>query len=397
MSMKKVRLSSARKKPLNRRVGPGHFLCFSACVALFCSVALIGLSAHKPVVADTPVSVTVPLLGEVNGFSGGVSAEGACLIDGKSGAVLYEKNSSARLPMASTTKIMTALVVLEHLPLDLVVNVPKEATLIEGSSIYLRENESMTVENLLYGLLLESGNDAAHTLAVAVSGDIPPFAALMNEKGASLGLSGTHFENPHGLSADGHYTTAYELARITAEAMKNEFFRQAVATQKKIVPSMDGELTRYFFNHNKLLRLYDGAVGVKTGFTKAAGRCLVSAAQKNGSLFIAVTLNDGNDWNDHKNMLDYASKTFDTVEIAPKGALCVYAHGARFSNPDGIYLTVPKGNKPVFSYRVTIEKDSGIAEYFDSTGTPLGRFPLLREEYTENGLNRTDENASVSG
>lgn len=362
------------------RMTSGRFLCFAACVALFCSVAILGLSARsaRKNVSELPVSVTVPLFGESAGSPPQTYAKAACLIDGKSGAVLYEKNSSAALPMASTTKIMTALVVLEHLPLDTVVTVPKEATLVEGSSIYLRENEKITVEELLYGLLLESGNDAAHTLAVAVSGDIPSFAALMNEKGAALGLVGTHFENPHGLSADGHYTTAYELARITAQAMKNEFFRTAVATKKHIAPSLDGELTRYFFNHNKLLRLYEGAVGVKTGFTKAAGRCLVSAAEKDGSLFIAVTLDDGNDWNDHMAMLSYAGESFDTVEIAANGAFGVYAGGMRFSNPDDVYLTVPKGNKPVFRYEVTLSNGIGTVEYFDSDGTPLGKFSLQK-------------------
>lgn len=325
--MKCIRLPSAppcrtRKKP----AASGFFLCFAACIALFCCVAVVGLSAKYHTAAPSlPVSITVPLLGESTGSPPQTYAKAACLIDGKSGAVLYEKSSNLHLPMASTTKIMTALVVLERLPLDAVVTVPKEATLVEGSSIYLRENEKITVKELLYGLLLESGNDAAHTLAVAAAGDIPSFAALMNQKAAALGLCDTHFENPHGLSADGHYTTAYELARITAEAMKNEFFRTTVATKKHISPSLDGELTRYFFNHNKLLRLYDGAVGVKTGFTKAAGRCLVSAAEKDGSLFIAVTLDDANDWNDHMAMLSYASAQFDTVEIAAEHAFGVYA------------------------------------------------------------------------
>ena len=395
--MKCIRLPSAppcrtRKKP----AASGFFLCFAACIALFCCVAVVGLSAkYRTAAPSLPVSVTVPLLGESTGSPPQTYAKAACLIDGKSGAVLYEKSSNLHLPMASTTKIMTALVVLERLPLDAVVTVPKEATLVEGSSIYLRENEKITVKELLYGLLLESGNDAAHTLAVAAAGDIPSFAALMNQKAAALGLCDTHFENPHGLSADGHYTTAYELARITAEAMKNEFFRTTVATKKHISPSLDGELTRYFFNHNKLLRLYDGAVGVKTGFTKAAGRCLVSAAEKDGSLFIAVTLDDGNDWNDHMAMLSYASAQFDTVEIAAEHAFGVYAHQTHFSNPDGIFLTVPKGNAPVISYRASISETHGTVEYFDANGTPLGKFSLCPDKNADAHETGVGEKAGV--
>lgn len=396
--MKLVRLPSApmcrtRKKPAS----PGFFLCFAACVALFCCVAVVGLSAKRGAAVPEvlPVSVTVPLLGEGAGSPPQTYAKAACLIDGKSGAVLYEKSGNLRLPMASTTKIMTALVVLEHLPFDTIVTVPKEATLVEGSSVYLRESEKITVKELLYGLLLESGNDAAHTLAVAVAGDLPSFAALMNQKAAALGLHDTHFENPHGLSADGHYTTAYELARITAEAMKNEFFRSAVATKKHVAPALDGELTRYFFNHNKLLRLYDGACGVKTGFTKAAGRCLVSAAERDGSLFIAVTLDDSNDWNDHMAMLSYASAQFDTVEIASEHAFGVYAHQTHFSNPDGIFLTVPKGNAPVLSYRAAISETLGTVEYFTADGTPLGKFSLCPDKNADASETGVGEKAGV--
>ena len=376
--MKLVRLPSAPMcRTLKKPASPGFFLCFAACVALFCCVAAVGLSAKRGAAVPEvlPVSVTVPLLGEGAGSPPQTYAKAACLIDGKSGAVLYEKSGHLRLPMASTTKIMTALV--------------------EGSSVYLRENEKITVKELLYGLLLESGNDAAHTLAVAVAGDLPSFAALMNQKAAALGLHDTHFENPHGLSADGHYTTAYELARITAEAMKNEFFRAAVATKKHVAPALDGELTRYFFNHNKLLRLYDGACGVKTGFTKAAGRCLVSAAERDGSLFIAVTLDDSKDWNDHMAMLSYASAQFDTIEIASEHAFGVYAHQTHFSNPDGIFLTVPKGNAPILSYRAAISETLGTVEYFTADGTPLGKFSLCPDKNADAPETGVGEKAGV--
>lgn len=307
-----------------------------------------------------------------------VSAQSCALIDAKSGAVIFEKNGSAQLPMASTTKIMTAKIILDNMPLEKTVTVPKEAAFVEGSSIYLQPEEKITVETLLYGLLLESGNDAAHALAVSCSGSIEEFAALMNKTAQEIGLTHTSFANPHGLTADNHYTTATELAFITAEAMKNEKFKEIVSTKKLLAPSLDGKFTRLFLNHNKLLRLYDGAVGVKTGYTKAAGRCLVSAAEREGDLFIAVTLNDGNDWNDHKEMLDFAFENFDTVEIAHKDTFAIYCEGFKYLVADSIYLTVSKGTNPLITYSVNIGKDSGEVRYF-ADGIELGKFMIYPE------------------
>ncbi len=348
------------------------------CLSVFCGTAAVGFFGRQMPQKSLPVTVTVPLLAEENFPAPTVSAEAACLIDARSGAVLFEKNSTARLPMASTTKIMTALVILERLPLDMLVSVAPEAAGVEGSSIYLKAEERISVETLLYGLLLESGNDAAHALAVACAGDIPSFAALMNQKADELGLVGTHFENPHGLTADGHYTTAYELARITAEAMKNETFRTIVRTKKKLAPSTDGELTRVFYNHNKMLRLYDGAVGVKTGYTKTAGRCLVTASETEGRCFIAVTLNDGNDWADHRAMLDFAAAHFDTVEIAPAG-FGLSLGGKRYSTDTAICLTVPRDMHPVLRYRYEYDRknDRFTVRFYAESAGELGRFYLV--------------------
>ena len=361
------------------------FVCYIACFALFLSVIglrLFGVSQNTSSHSESRVSAAsvVPLLeGHTLSPPPVVSAKAAALIDAASGALLFEKNSSERLPMASTTKIMTAYVILNSLPLDRVVTVPKEATHVEGSSIYLRADETITVETLLYGLLLESGNDAAHTLAVACAGSVPAFAEQMNSAARDLGLQNTCFANPHGLTASGHSTTAYELARITAAAMKNPTFKRLVSTKKKLAPSMDGELTRLFLNHNKMLRLYDGAVGVKTGFTKAAGRCLVSAAERDGRLFIAVTLDDGNDWKDHTAMLDYAAENFDTLEIAAPGQFGVYRDGVRFSNTEGVYLTVPKGTRPMLSYHCELSERSGTVRCYTESAE-LGRFSLTPDE-----------------
>ena len=215
-----------------------------------------------------------------------LSAQAAILLDADSGNVLYEQHASTRLPMASTTKIMTALVVAEQLDPSTPVCIDRRAVGIEGSSIYLYEGEWLTVEQLLLGLLLESANDAAVALAIATADDVAAFAELMNKKAAALGLINTHFENPHGLDADTHYTTAHDLAIIAAEALKNPTLRRIMSTRRATIPLCDMQSpekeidlatdaepsalvgTRVLLNHNKMLRYYDGAIGVKTGYTK---------------------------------------------------------------------------------------------------------------------------------
>ena len=252
----------------------------------------------------------------VSTYALSVSARGAVLIEAQSGDVVLEQNKDTRLPMASTTKIMTAIVVLENAPLDKVVKIEPNMTNIEGSSIYLHEGEELTVEELLYALMLESANDASVALAHTVANSIEDFAELMNKKATELGLKNTHFTNPHGLDDDEHYTTAYELGVIASYAMKNPQFVRIVSTLKRAIPLNNGEGTRVLVNHNRLLRSYDGAIGIKTGFTKRCGRCLVSCAEKDGVTFICVTLNDPNDWHDHQEMLDYGFSRYECVNLA---------------------------------------------------------------------------------
>lgn len=235
----------------------------------------------------------------------GVSAEAAILIDADSGRVIWSKNADDRHAMASTTKIMTALVALREMPLDTTVEINPAAVGVEGSSVYLYAGEQLTLEDLLYAMLLESANDAAAAIAIAVSGSIDAFAAEMNACAAELGLENTHFTNPHGLWNEEHYTTARELAQITMQALRYPTFRTMVSTYKKTIPLNGDEGVRLLLNHNKLLKLYDGVIGVKTGYTKKSGRCLVSAAEREGVTLIAVTLNAPNDWQDHTAMLDY--------------------------------------------------------------------------------------------
>ena len=254
---------------------------------------------------------------------GGVSARGAVLIEADSGDIVFGQNPHAQMPMASTTKIMTALVALEALPLDTAVTITADSVGVEGSSIYLVEGEILTLEDLLYALLLESANDAAAAIAVAVSGSIEAFAALMNRKAADLGLTHTRFANPHGLDDPEHYTTAYELAMITREALENPAFRKICSTERRTIPlhgdedARDG--VRLLLNHNKLLDAYEGCIGVKTGFTKKTGRCLVSAAERGGVTLIAVTLNAPDDWRDHTAMLDYGFGLYTSVCLGGEG------------------------------------------------------------------------------
>lgn len=279
-----------------------------------------------------------------------VSAKSAIIIESQSGDIIFEKNSDLKLPMASTTKIMTAIVTLESSSTDEKVKITPESVGIEGSSIYLREGEILTVKELLYALLLESANDAATALAIHISGSVEDFACLMNEKASSLGLSSTNFTNPHGLDDENHYTTSYELAKIARYAMKNPTFREIVSTVKEVIPSADG--SRILVNHNKLLKSYDGAIGIKTGFTKKCGRCLVSCAEKDGVELIAVTLNAPNDWQDHKNMLEYGFSLYESVHLADAGDYnislsCVNGRKSNLlcTNFTSLSTTLKKGSK----------------------------------------------------
>lgn len=241
------------------------------------------------------------------------SAHSAVLVDAATGRVLYEKNADARSLIASTTKIMTALIICEQCDLQDIVTVPAEAVGVEGSSLALTAGEELTVEALLYGMMLRSGNDAAAALAIYSAGSIPAFAEKMNRRAAELGLRGTHFENPHGLDADTHYSTARDLARLACAALKNADLRRIVGTKTITVGG------RALTNHNKLLWRYPGATGVKTGYTKKAGRVLVSSAQRDGWEVICVTIGDPDDWRDHAALLDFAFAAYAPCPLLRAG------------------------------------------------------------------------------
>lgn len=242
-----------------------------------------------------------------------VSAVSALVVDADTGDVFYEKNADQRSLIASTTKIMTGLLACELCDLDAELPVPPDAVGVEGSSIYLQAGETVTVRTLLYGTLLQSGNDAATALAIAACGDVAAFVEHMNEKARVLGLSATHFANPHGLDSDENYSTARDLAKLACAALQNEAFAAAVATKTETVGG------RCFVNHNKLLWRLEGACGVKTGFTKAAGRILVSAVKRGGRTLVAVTIHAPDDWNDHAKLYEAALAHYVETPLAVRG------------------------------------------------------------------------------
>lgn len=242
-----------------------------------------------------------------------ISAQKAILLDAVSGRILYKKDIDSRALIASTTKIMTALVVCEQCNVLDRMRIPKEAVGIEGSSIYLQEGEVLTIQELLYGMMLHSGNDAAVALAIYCGGTVEGFAQLMNDKAHRLGLENTHFVNPNGLDSPGHYSSARDMAVLAAYAMNNPIFAQTVSTKTVKIGK------RILRNHNKLLWRLEGADGVKTGFTKAAGRILVSSATRQGRRLIAVTINDGNDWVDHAKLLEMGFSQYTLKQIVHKG------------------------------------------------------------------------------
>lgn len=311
----------------------------------------------------TPVSATAAV------SAPSLSARACVLMDADSGKVLYGRDQDVRLPMASTTKIMTALVVADRLPADQAICIDRRAVGIEGSSIYLYEGEWLTVEQLLLGLLLESANDAAVALALACCDSIDAFAALMNEKATALGLRDTHFVNPHGLDDEQHYTTAYELGIIASAALSHPLLREIMAKRRATIPLCDMQSpaekeapagvpgsdhalpvgSRVLLNHNKMLRYYEGAIGVKTGYTKRSGRCLVSAACRDGLTLLAVTLDAPDDWNDHMQLLDYGYSLYSRITLCEKGAYVTHvplSGGVQsyvvVTNPSACAITLPK-------------------------------------------------------
>lgn len=320
-----------------------------------------------------------------------ISAKKAIVVDATTGRVLYEKDADSRSLIASTTKIMTALIICEQCNVLDRMRIPKEAVGIEGSSMYLKEGEVLTLQELLYGMMLHSGNDAAVALAIYCGGTVEGFAELMNDKAHLLGMKDTHFVNPNGLDSPDHYSSARDLAVLAAYAMKNPIFAKTVSTKTVTVGA------RSLRNHNKLLWQVEGADGVKTGYTKAAGRILVSSAMRQGRRLVAVTIDDGNDWADHAAMLNDGFSRYQVCQIVKKGECLgsVEVFGGQearvnvLAAQDFSYALAENDKPhivlgaPGFAYAPVVEGAEGGFAYICIGDTAVGKIPVVYEKTVE--------------
>ena len=262
------------------------------------------------------VALTVCFGFESNGAEIGVSAQSAVLMCVNSGEILFSKNENKKLPMASTTKIMTSLIALEAAIPDKEIVVTHDMVSVEGTSMGLFEGDSVSLSELVYGMMLQSGNDAANTVAYVLGETPEKFAEMMNKRAKEIGMNNTNFVTPSGLDDENHYSTAYDMALLAAECIKNPEFRNISSKKSAKLTYGNPPYPRTLTNHNKLLWKYSDSIGIKTGFTKKSGRCLVSAAERNGITLVAVTLNAGDDWNDHISMFEYGFSKCNSCELS---------------------------------------------------------------------------------
>lgn len=319
-----VRFNSSGTKNDKRKKIMIVFCSFCA-VIMLCSVFIALNSKHNQNNANE-VGATISASKQAGSAYAVMEAGRNILLDGN--------NATCRLPMASTTKVMTAYIACISGKLNEVVTIPKSVVGIEGSSVYLKEGEKYKLIDLVYGLMLQSGNDAAEAIANYLGGSIEGFADIMNEQAAKMGLKQTHFVNPHGLQDDNHYTSAYDLAYITCEGLKNQDFLNICGAKTYKFQLESGE-NKCYVNKNKLLKLYDGCIGVKTGFTKKAGRCLVSAAKRNGVTIVSVVLNEYDMWNKSMSNLDRGFSKTRNITLAQGGKVFL-----RTTSPSGQLLNV---------------------------------------------------------
>ena len=290
--------------------------------------------------------------------AGDISAKAAVLMEASTGKVIWGKCENQKLPMASTTKIMTTILTLESGDLDTEFTADSEAIKVEGSSMGLREGDIVSKRDLCIGMLLPSGNDAANCAAVRLGGTAEKFADMMNAKASQLGMTSTHFVTPSGLHDDAHYFTAADMGLLASYAIKNPDFREICSSKSMKLTFGDPPFDRWLTNTNKLLSRYEGCIGVKTGFTDEAGRCLVSAAERDGVMLVCVTLNAPDDWNDHAKLLDYGFSVTECTDLGGKQ----YTVSAVGGTSDSITLvternmTLPKinGNTPEVTYTAAV-------------------------------------------
>ena len=326
-----------------------------------------------------------------------VSAYAYVLYCPMNGEILLSDNADAELPMASTTKIMTTLITLEEAERDDRVITFTEDMIAEGSSIYLNVGEKLRLSDLAVGMMMQSGNDAANAAAISISGSVEEFADRMNERAGEIGMEHSSFVTPSGLDSDGHYSTARDMALLMAEAMDNSSFRDITSQTSMTVrfTEPDDKVVSYP-NHNKLLKLYEGCIGGKTGYTDLAGRCLVTAAERDGLMLIAVTLNDGDDWNDHMKLYDYGFESYRAFTPDAQEYTVSVVGGVEDSvkavSKSGGSVVLPRGEDdivdtvvylPSFEYAPIAEGDIlGYSAYI-SGGSIIAEIPLYASHSVE--------------
>lgn len=273
-----------------------------------------------------------------SGFASAQTGESEIVMESISNRVLYGKNISQKMFMASTTKILTAITIIENCNVNDVVTVTADTVGAEGSSIYLEAGEKLTVKDLLYGLMLRSGNDCAETLAVYCSGNIKNFAELMNKTAGKIGAKNSNFMNPHGLHDDNHYTTAYDLALISCYAIKNKIFKEIVSTKSTVIPFSTRNCKRKLINKNKMLGRVEGCTGIKTGYTKKAGRCLVTSCERNGMEVVCVVLNCSPMWEVSENLINSAFNEYKNYKLADKNNIAGFINGKSTGKRYPLYI-----------------------------------------------------------
>lgn len=291
--------------------------------------------------------------------AGALSASAAVVMKSDTGRVLYERNAREKMSMASTTKIMTALLAVESGKMQQNVTVTQKMTAVEGTSMGLRRGDVLTLENIVRGMMLLSGNDAANAVAEFLSGSSEKFAERMNEKAKSIGMNDTNFATPSGLDDEEHYTTAYDMALLGSYAMKNPAFRRIVSEYYGVVEYSEPKTEYTYRNHNRFLTMYDGACGIKTGFTKKSGRCLVTAVEKDGSVIVAVTLKAPDDWNDHVELYNDCLPMLEALDFDKKIGAVVRVVGGDSSGVSAEISGVPRivsADGEQFSYKILTDK-----------------------------------------
>lgn len=336
----------------------------------------------------------------------GDSAKASILMIQGSNEVLYSKNSDKKMSMASTTKIMTSILAIESGNLEEEITVTDKMVRVEGTSSGLMAGDKIDLKTLVYCMLLQSGNDAANVTACAVSGSTEKFVELMNKKAAEIGMKNTHFSTPSGLDADDHYSTAYDMALLASYAIKNPIFKEACSTYNKTVSYGNPKYNRTITNHNKLLKSYKGMIGVKTGFTKKSGRCLVTAAERSGVTLICVTLDDWSDWNDHKRLLDYGFSAVKQVPLKFKSDLKIPVVGSKKDKINVKMLFEPKffSSNGDFNYTYSVETEHflyapvkksdivGKVVFYDKNNIEIASVPLAASDNADILISKSKSN-----